>query len=60
MLTITKSIIYIYIYEIIKIWQEQDMKGTHLARNKNISTILFADDLVIMSDSEDNLQTAIY
>jgi flagellin-specific chaperone FliS len=28
--------------------------------NKNISTILFADDQVIMSDSEDNLQTAIY
>jgi hypothetical protein len=33
----------LHIYEIIKIWQEQDMKGTHLARNKNIPTILFAD-----------------
>jgi hypothetical protein len=43
----------------VKIWQNQDIKGIQLSRNKNISTILFADDQVIMSDSEDNLQTAI-
>jgi hypothetical protein len=42
------------------IWQNQDIKGIQLSRNKNISTMLFADDQVIMSDSEDNLQTAIY
>jgi hypothetical protein len=48
MLTNTNSIQYIYI------------KGNQLLRNKNISAILFADDHVIMSDSEDNLQTAIY
>jgi hypothetical protein len=40
--------------------QNQDTKGTQLSRNKNISTTLFADDQVTMSDSEDNLQPAIY
>jgi hypothetical protein len=49
----------IYIYEIIKIWQNQDMKGIQLSRNKNISNMLVADDQV-MSNSEDNLQRAIY
>jgi hypothetical protein len=42
----------------IVIWQNQDIKGIQLA-NKNISTVLFAGQ-VIMSDSEDNTQTAIY
>jgi hypothetical protein len=41
-------------------WQNQDIQGIQLARNKNISTVLFADDQVTMSDSEHNLQTAIY
>jgi transposase len=36
------------------------MKGIQLSRNKNISAIHFADDQVIISDSEDNLQIAIY
>jgi hypothetical protein len=50
----------VYIYEIIKIWQNQDIKEIELSRNKNICTILFAEDQVIMSDSENNLHTAIY
>jgi hypothetical protein len=56
------SIIYIYIYidEIIQIWQNQDIKGIQLSRNKNISTIPFADDQVITSDTEDNLLTTVY
>jgi hypothetical protein len=58
MLTITNSIQYED--EIIKIWQNHNIKGIQLLRNKNISTIHFADDQVITSDSEDNLQTAIY
>jgi hypothetical protein len=57
MLTNTNSIQYIY--EIIKIWQNQAIKQIQLSRNKNISTTLFADDQVIISDSEDNLQTVL-
>jgi hypothetical protein len=53
------QLVCVYIYEIVKIWQNQDIKGIQLSRNKNISTTLFADDQVIPSDSEDNLQTAI-
>jgi hypothetical protein len=34
---------------------ESNIKGIQLSRNKNISTILFADDQVIMSESEGNL-----
>jgi hypothetical protein len=41
-------------------WQNQVIKGIRLSRNKNISTVLFADDQVTMSDSEDNLQPEIY
>jgi hypothetical protein len=54
------SIIYIYIYEIIEIWQDQDIKGIQLSRNKNISTIPVADDQVTTSDTEDNLLTTVY
>jgi hypothetical protein len=43
-----------------EVWQNSDIKGIQLSRNKNISTILSADDQVNMSDSENNLQTAIY
>jgi hypothetical protein len=35
----------LYIDEIIKIWQNEDIKGIHLSRNENICTILFADKL---------------
>jgi flagellin-specific chaperone FliS len=56
---LSPALFSMYIYEIINIWQNQDLNGIQLLRNKNISTILFADQ-VIMSDSIDNLQTAIY
>jgi hypothetical protein len=37
-----------------------DVKGIQPSRNKDISTILFGDDLVIMSDSVASLQRVNY
>ena len=45
----------IYLDEIITKWQNQDITGI-----KQLSTLLFADDQVIIADTEDNLQKAAY
>lgn len=45
----------IYIDDVIRQWQEQ-LNINDMALN----TILFADDQVILSNTEDELQTAIY
>jgi hypothetical protein len=34
--------------------------GTTLSTSTKINTLLFADDKVIMADSEDNLQRGVY
>jgi hypothetical protein len=52
--------IYIYIDEIITKWQNQDIAGIKLSKNRQLSTLLFADDQVIIRDTEDNLQKAAY
>ena len=44
-----------YLDEIITKWQNQDITGI-----KQLSTLLFADDQVIIADTEDNLQKAAY
>ena len=51
--------IYIYIYHIIAEWKEEEAKGIKISRNKNIKTLLFADDQVTVVDSEDVLQISI-
>jgi hypothetical protein len=44
----------IYLYEIITKWQKQDITGIKLPKNQHLSTLLFADDQVIIADTEDN------
>ena len=48
----------IYLDEIITKWQNQDITGIELSKNQQLSTLLFADDQVIMADTDDNLQKA--
>jgi hypothetical protein len=45
---------------IITEWMEEDIKGIKISWNKDIKTLLFRDDQVIVSDSEDALQIPIH
>jgi hypothetical protein len=45
-----------YLDEIITKWQKQEITGIKLSKNQHLSTLLFADDQVIIADTEDNLQ----
>ena len=41
-------------------WQNQDITGIKLSKNQQLSTLLFADDQVIIADTEDNLHKAAH
>jgi hypothetical protein len=49
-----------YLDEIITKWQTHDKIGIKLSKNQHLSTLLFADDQVIVADTEDNLQKAAH
>ena len=46
--------------EIITKWQKQDVTGIKLSKNQQLSTLLFAEDQVIIADREDNLHKAAH
>jgi transcription initiation factor TFIIIB Brf1 subunit/transcription initiation factor TFIIB len=48
----------IYLDEIINKLQKQDITGIKHSINQQMSTLLFADEKVIIVDTEDNLQKA--
>ena len=50
----------IYLDEIITKWQKEDTKGIPLPKNQQLLMLLFADNEVIISNTEDNLQKAVY
>jgi transcription initiation factor TFIIIB Brf1 subunit/transcription initiation factor TFIIB len=51
----------IYFDEIITKWQKQDITGIKLSKNQKLSMLLlFADDQVIIADTDDNLQRAAH
>ena len=43
----------IYLDEIITKWQNQDLTGIKLSKNQQLSMLLFADDQVIIADTEE-------
>jgi hypothetical protein len=49
----------LYIDEITRIWSKE-LKTSKYFKELICNTILFADDQVIISDTEDNLQKAVY
>jgi len=57
---LSPTLFNIYLDEIITKWQNQDITGIKLSKNRQLSTLLFADDQVIIADTEDNLQKAAY
>jgi hypothetical protein len=48
--------IYIYINETIKQWNEKYTTGIKISNYTKLNTILFADDQVVIANSEDTLQ----
>ena len=50
----------IYIYQVITEWKEEEIKGIKISRSKGIKTLWFADDQIIVADSEDALQIFIH
>jgi len=46
--------------EIITKWQNQDITRIKLSKNQQLSTLLFADNQVIIADTKDNLQKAAH
>ena len=57
---LSPTLFNIYLDEIITKWQNQDITGIKLSKNQQLSTLLFADDQAIISDTEDNLQKAAH
>jgi hypothetical protein len=55
---LSPTLFIVYLDEIITKWQKQDIAGIKLSKNQHLSTLLFADDQVIIADTEDNLQNA--
>lgn len=50
----------IYIDEIMRKWYETNPKGVKLDQERHLEAVLFADDLAILAEDEDNLQRALY
>ena len=57
---LSPTLFHIYLDEIITEWQKQDITGIKLSKNQQLSTLLFADDQVIIADTEDNLQKVVH
>ena len=53
------SLFNIYLDKIITKLQNQDITGIKLSKNQQLSMLLFADDQVIIADTEDNLKKAV-
>jgi hypothetical protein len=57
---LSPTLFNIYLDEIIIKWQEQDITGIKLSKSQQLSTLLFADDQIIIADREDNIQKAAH
>jgi transcription initiation factor TFIIIB Brf1 subunit/transcription initiation factor TFIIB len=57
---LSPTLFNIYLDELITKWQKQGITGIKLSKNWQLSTLLFADDEVIIVETEDNLQKAAH
>ena len=57
---LSPTLFNIYSDDIIAKWLKQDITGIKHSKNKQLPTLLFADDQVIIADTEDNVQKAAH
>jgi hypothetical protein len=57
---LSPTLFNIYLDEIITKWTTEDFTGITLSKNKQLLTLLFADDQVIISNTDDNIQKAAH
>jgi len=57
---LSPTLFNIYLDDILTKWQKHDITGIKLSKNQQLSTLLFADDQVVIADTEDNLQKAAH
>jgi len=57
---LSPTLFNIYLDEIISKWQNQEITGIKLSKNQQLSMLLFANDQVIIADTEDNLQKTVH
>jgi retron-type reverse transcriptase len=57
---LSPTLFNIYLDELITKWQKQRITGIKLSKNWQLSTLLFADDQVIIAKTEDDLQKAAH
>jgi hypothetical protein len=56
---LSPALFNIYIDDLLRNWKNKVHDGTPLKRNLYLNTVLFADDQVIIQDSEDKLLKSV-
>ena len=57
---ISPTLFNIYIDELMTVWRQNVDTGINIGQGISLNSLMFADDTVIIQDSEDKLQTAVY
>jgi len=57
---LSPALFKIYIDDLLRNWKHKADAGILFYRNLNLNTLLFADDQVVIQDSEDKLQKSVY
>jgi len=57
---LSPALFNIYIDDFLRNWKHKADAGIMLKRNLYLNTLLFADDQVIIQDSEDKFQKSVY
>jgi len=57
---LSPALFNIYTDDLLRNWKHKANTGIMLKRNLYLNTLLFADDQVIIQDSEDKLQKSVY
>jgi hypothetical protein len=57
---LSPALFNIYVDDLLRNWRHKVDAGILLKRNLYLNTLLFADDQVVIQDSEDKLQKSVY
>lgn len=57
---LSPTLFNIYIDDVVKLWKPQINPGIKLREGTNLNSLIYADDLTIIQNNEDDLQRSIY